>query len=281
VTRRRFDLGRRVLHPSALLIELLRLVVWLAMLLVVFVPLERALAVRRQRVFRDGFATDLALYFLNSLLPAMLLTLPMALLALVARHLLPAWWLPAVGGLPLWLRMALAFGIGEIGFYWGHRWSHEWRWMWRFHRVHHTPEALDWLINTRAHPFDIIFTRLCGLVPLYMIGLAAPSPDGSTPALLVIVIGTFWGFFIHANIRVRLGQLEHLIATPRFHHWHHVRSGPINRNYAAMLPLLDRLFATLHLPRRDWPEIYGVDPAAETPALQALAHQQAAASHRQ
>jgi sterol desaturase/sphingolipid hydroxylase (fatty acid hydroxylase superfamily) len=250
-------------HPATFLIDVVRLVVWLVILLVIFVPLERLFAVRKQRVLRGGFTADLGLYFLNSLLPTTLLALPMALIAASARHVLPHWWLPMIGQMPLWLRMALAFLIGEIGFYWGHRWSHEWRWMWRFHRLHHTPAALDWLINTRAHPIDMIFTRLCGLVPLYMIGLAAPSADGSVPALLVIVAGTIWGFFIHANLAWRLGPIEQVIATPRFHHWHHVRSGPINRNYAAMLPLLDRVFATFHLPRRGWPEAYGVDAAAE------------------
>ena len=80
---------------------------------------------------------------------------------------------------------------------------------------------------------------------------------------LVLVIGAAWGFFVHANVRWRFGPLEMLVATPAFHHWHHTLSGPINRNYSSMLPWLDKAFGTLHLPRGEWPEHYGV---TESPA---------------
>ena len=255
-----------MLNLATLPIDIARLVLWLVILAVIFVPLERVFAVQPRRVFRAQFAADLGLYFFNSLVPTMLLALPLAVVASVARHVQPDAMRAGIAALPLWANLVLAFVIGEIGFYWGHRWSHEWQWMWRFHRVHHTPDGLDWLINTRAHPLDMIFTRLCGMAPLYAIGLAQPNAEGSMIALIIVLVGTVWGFFIHANVAWRLGPVEHLIASPRFHHWHHVRSGPINRNYAAMLPVLDRVFATLHLPRCGWPEAYGVDEMAEQAA---------------
>ncbi len=155
--------------------------------------------------------------------------------------------------------------MGEIGFYWGHRWTHEVPLLWRFHAVHHAPEHIDWLVNTRAHPVDMVFTRLCGMVPLYVLGLGGPAQGGaiagadSVVPALVVIVGTLWGFFIHANVAWRFGPFEWLLATPAFHHWHHVVAGPINRNYAAMLPVLDRLFGTHHLPRREWPAAYGID----------------------
>jgi sterol desaturase/sphingolipid hydroxylase (fatty acid hydroxylase superfamily) len=246
-----------------LTVDIARLVLWLVILAVIFVPLERLFAVQPRSGRRPRIAADLGFYFFNSLVPTALLALPMAAVAALARHVQPAWWSAEIGRLPLWANLVLGFVIGEVGFYWGHRWSHEWRWMWRFHRVHHTPQGLDWLINTRAHPLDMIFTRLCGLVPLYAIGLAQPDARGSLTGVIVILAGTIWGFFIHANLAWRLGPVEHVIASPRFHHWHHVRSGPINRNYASMLPVLDRVFGTLHLPARGWPEAYGVDERAE------------------
>jgi sterol desaturase/sphingolipid hydroxylase (fatty acid hydroxylase superfamily) len=117
-------------------------------------------------------------------------------------------------------------------------------------------------VNTRAHPVDMVFTRLCGLVPLYVLGLGAPArgSSGLIP-VLIILVGTLWGFFIHANVRWRFGPLEWLVATPAFHHWHHTNDGPdvINKNYSPMLPWIDRLFGTLYLPKDRQPERYGID----------------------
>src|ERR1035438_7661357 len=40
-------------------------------------------------------------------------------------------------------------------------------------------EEIDWLVNTRAHPVDMVFTRLCGLVPLYVLGPGAADGEHS------------------------------------------------------------------------------------------------------
>jgi sterol desaturase/sphingolipid hydroxylase (fatty acid hydroxylase superfamily) len=77
----------------------------------------------------------------------------------------------------------------------------------------------------------------------------------------VTFIGTFWGFFIHANVRWRFGPLEWLVSTPAFHHWHHTNDGPayINKNYSPMLPWVDWMFGTFYLPKDKRPERYGID----------------------
>jgi sterol desaturase/sphingolipid hydroxylase (fatty acid hydroxylase superfamily) len=200
---------------------------------------------------------DFGHYFVNGLLPALVLALPLSALALTAGHLVPAGLRSTVQELPQSARLILAFAIGEVGFYWGHRWSHEWPWLWRFHAVHHSAEHMDFLVNSRAHPFDMVFTRLVGLSPLYILGFADPSLQGSATPVAVVLVGTVWGFFIHANLRWRFGPLEWLVSTPAFHHWHHSRVDHVNHNYSSTLPFLDRLFSTHHLPDR-WPEAYGV-----------------------
>ena len=239
-------------------VEVFRLTVWLALLVAVFLPLERLFALRTAKIWRPGIATDLGYYFLSSFVPAVLLGLPMALLASAVHAVVPGGFYDSVGALPLWLRVGLGFVVGEIGFYWGHRLTHRSAWLWRFHAVHHSAEHMDFLVNTRAHPVDMVFTRLCGLVPLYVLGLAGTDAGGARVPALVIVVGTFWGFFIHANLRWRLGPLEWLVATPAFHHWHHTRRDHIDRNFASMLPVIDRVFGTHHLPR-EWPDAYGTD----------------------
>ena len=178
---------------------------------------------------------------------------------MVIHAILPAGFTEAAAALPLWARMVAAMVVGEIGFYWGHRWSHEIPLLWRFHAIYHSAEHIDFLVNTRAHPVDTVFTRMCGLVLLYALGLA--SPIGPNPTLLpalILFIGSMWSFFIHANLRWRLGPLEQLIASPAFHHWHHTLNDHKDHNYSPMLPWVDRIFGTFYLPNQEWPAEYGI-----------------------
>ena len=192
-------------------------------------------------------------------MPIFLLGPPSALLATAIHAILPESITATAAALPLWARMCAAMVVGEIGFYWGHRWSHEIPLLWRFHAVHHSAEHINFLVNTRAHPIDMVFTRLCGLALLYATGLA--SPVGSNPTLvpaLVLFVGSMWSYFIHANVRWRLGLFEELISSPAFHHWHHTRDDHKDHNYSSMLPFVDRLFGTFYLPA-EWPSAYGTD----------------------
>jgi sterol desaturase/sphingolipid hydroxylase (fatty acid hydroxylase superfamily) len=234
---------------------------------VIFVPLERLFALHPQKIFRKAILTDVAYYFLSSLLPGLLLGAPLALVAWLVQHAIPTAFTSAVAASPTWIRIVAALVIADIGAYWGHRWTHEIPLLWRFHAIHHSAEHVDFLVSTRAHPVDMVFTRLCGLIPLYVLGFAAPVSGGpSLVPVVVLLLGTVWGFFIHANVRWRFGPLEWLIATPAFHHWHHSNEGQpyMNRNYAALWPWIDRLFGTLYLPKDKQPAHYGIDDAIPT-----------------
>ncbi|MHA4871643.1 sterol desaturase family protein [Duganella sp. PWIR1] len=239
-------------HWSTLMVDIARLALWLILLSLLFIPLERWFAVHRTRLSRREMTVDLAMYFVNSMLPAAILGVLMSAVAAGARLVIPAAVPATLTALPLAARLVLALLIAETGFYWGHRLSHRLPWLWRFHSVHHAPEHLYYMVNTHAHPVDMIFTRLCGMTPLYCLGL-----NGGVTPVLVVLIGTVWGFFIHSNLRVRLGPLEWLVATPAFHHWHHTKSAPLNRNFASTLPLMDLVFGTWHLPA-SWPQNYGI-----------------------
>lgn len=240
-----------------LLIDTLRLTAWLVLLALVFAPVERLFMLRERHQRRALFA-DIGYFYLSGILPTLLLAVPIAGVSAVVRAVTPAGYTQAVASLPLWLGITLGLVVAEIGSYWAHRWCHRSPYLWQFHAIHHTPEHLDWLVNTRAHPVDILITRLGGLVPLYLLGLDRVGGTSGLAPVLITVIGTFWSFFVHANVRWRFGWLEQIVATPAFHHWHHTNDEHRDRNFAATLPVIDRVFGTLHLPDH-YPPVYGID----------------------
>lgn len=247
----------------------------LVLLMLIFLPLELAFPQRSHRLFRPRLAEDFGYYFLNSLVSPFLVALAVAALVSIMRpiylHGVYGW----IGDLPLAVRFVLAIIVGDIGAYWGHRWSHEIPWLWHFHRIHHESEAIDWLVTSRAHPFDMVFTRFCGLALIYASGLAQGSLGKGTAVMSIyMIVGGFWAFLVHANLRWRFGFLEGWFASPAFHHWHHSNgcAESIDKNFSALFPWVDRLFGTLYLPRRHWPESYGLKESERaSEALQPLA----------
>ena len=257
-------------HVSFLVMPIIRLLAWLILLTLIFVPLERLFALRPGRIFRSGFPADLSYFFINGIVPALVLSTPLAAVAIAGHSVIPPNVAQTFAALPLGLRILASMVVAEFGLYWAHRLSHEIPMLWRFHAVHHSPTHVDWLVNSRGHPVDFIFTRLCGLLPIYALGLGTPlQGDASIVPLLAMVIGPTWGFFIHANISWRFGPLEWLIATPAFHHWHHANDDPgvINKNYAPMFPWVDWMFGSLHLPRDRQPSAYGINTAVPSSLL--------------
>lgn len=245
--------------------QTIRLVAWLFLLTAIFVPLELFFSVRRQTVLRANLLPDLGFFFLGGLMKVFFITVIVGVIASSTRQFIPRAYFDFVGGLPVVLQFVLALFIGEVGFYWSHRLVHKVPALWQFHAVHHDPERMDWLINTRMHPVDLVVTRLGGLTLVAVLGFGSPGDQGNPIVpILVLVLGTIWAFFIHANIRWPMGWLEHILSTPRFHHWHHSRVDHPNRNFASMLPIFDRVFGTLHMPPdHAWPPSYGVSPREE------------------
>lgn len=251
------------LVPFAL--DVLRLGVRFFLLMVVFAPLEKLFSQEKVKILRKSFFVDMGYFFLNSLVPSALLGFPAAALARIIHALEPQAMLSFAADLPMWARLVGAMVVGEVGYYWGHRWMHEIPFLWRFHAIHHSAEEMDWLVSSRAHPLDIVFTRLCGFVPMYALGFAQPLAGHvlDPPAVLFLALGAAWGYFIHANVKWRFGWLSFLITTPAFHHWHHTRRDHINKNYATMLPFVDLLFGSWYLPSRQSPAEYGIDGPVE------------------
>ena len=134
-----------------------------------------------------------------------------------------------------------------------HRAMHEVPALWRFHAVHHSVERMDWMAGSRLHFLEPLVTRAAVMLPAFVLGAA------DTPLLCYIVWAGFQAGLVHSNFGLEFGPLKYLVATPLFHHWHHGSDREaIDINYAAHLPVLDRLFGTYHMPTDRWPQSYGV-----------------------
>ena len=137
--------------------------------------------------------------------------------------------------------------------YWLHRAFHRVPALWRFHAVHHSAKSMDWIAGARMHFLEIIVLRGVTAIPMFTLGF---DPAAIQIYLLIVY---FYSAFIHANIGWNLKPVEPLVATPRFHHWHHGEEREaIDVNFAIHFPLFDRLFGTHHMPEGRWPKAYGI-----------------------
>jgi len=219
----------------------------IALLFVVFVPLEKLFALRRQRVFRAGLLTDLTHILVNGAVTAV------AVVVLVVVAAIPVFWIrrfDLVGALPTEAALGLAVALVAVGNYWGHRLTHQVPFLWRFHAVHHSIEYMDWMASARLHPLDQVFTQGAVVVPLYLLGFNGGVFGG------VVVFFTLLALFQHANVRLRFPVIRWVINTPEWHHWHHaIDREAINKNFG--VPVIDKLFGTAFMPRGKRPTGFG------------------------
>ena len=243
-----------------------QIVFGLAILAVIFIPLERLFALHPRRVLRPGWRTDLVHYLVNGAALRIGLIVSVVVFGGVLRVFVPTPLRNAVAANPGWVQVAAGLAIATIGAYAGHRAAHEVPLLWRFHRVHHSIRDLDWLAANHLHPLDETFVRSVAVLPLYALGFGRVSLG----AFLIVL--TLQAIFIHANVRVNFGVLRWVIGTPQYHHWHHARE-PLayNSNYAGEFPFLDALFGTLYFPANRWPAQYGVDDTEPDGYLRQLA----------
>lgn len=155
-------------------------------------------------------------------------------------------------GLPIWAQVVVLIFAADFVQYWIHRAYHEVPWLWGLHAVHHSAEHMDWIAGSRTHILQTLFDRTLVFLPLYLLGPSKEALD------VYVVYAAFLAVFIHSNVSIPMGPLKWVITTPQFHHWHHSSDRPaIDTNYAAYLPLYDKLFGTFHMPDAHWPIEYG------------------------
>ena len=226
----------------------------------VYIPLERLFALHpEQPTFRAEWPTDLAYFFMNSLLVQILgiLTIKPAMLLFHGFRIDGV--VQFLSSLPVVVQALLCVFAADFTQYWVHRAFHQIPFLWRFHAVHHSAESMDWLAGSRLHFVDAVMTRCLTYTPLYLLGFSE-----SAVAVYVVVV-VVQATFIHANVRWEFLRLQRMIATPIFHHWHHAAEPEaMDVNFAVHTPIWDILFGTFYLPGR-WPKRYGLCGKRDVP----------------
>ena len=214
---------------------------------------------RRLPVLRKGLLTDGAYWLFTPFVTKAItrvcvagVAIPFALIAYgkFDRELILQGFGP-LSRLPLWVQAVAILAIGDFVGYWMHRAFHGRR-LWRFHAVHHSSVELDWLSAVRVHPVNDAVMRVVGTLPVLALGFAPVAVAGIVPVLTLMAI------LVHANLDWDWGPFRAVIASPRFHRWHHTDEEQArDKNFAGLLPLWDILFGTYYMPRAERPERFG------------------------
>ncbi len=221
----------------------------------IFIPLERLFALRReQAILRGEWRLDMQYFAVVHLLVSLILIVSTGAVSHLFAWSINARVQAAVSSLPIWIQFPLIVLIADLAQYASHRLMHTVPFLWRIHAVHHSSESMDWLASSRLHLGEVLITRTCVLAPIFVLGFSQLAIQ-----FYVVYIGLH-AIFVHGNVRFTFGPLRYLLVTPAFHHWHHSDDArAANTNFAVHLPVLDKLFGSYFQPR-EWPASYGIGP---------------------
>jgi sterol desaturase/sphingolipid hydroxylase (fatty acid hydroxylase superfamily) len=203
--------------------------------LLAMLVLERLLPVARalggvRRVLRN-----LSLGGVNAVLSWAVVVPVSAIAAQWALDWRPLWWAS-------WWGLGLDLLLLDFWIYWWHRANHRLPILWRFHEVHHLDEFLDASSALRFHFGEVLLSALARAVVIFVAGV---------PLASVIVFETLLALatmFHHSNVRLPRAferALSLIVVTPSIH-WvhHHARRTDTDSNYATILSVWDRMFAS-------------------------------------
>jgi len=225
--------------------------IWLVILAVLFIALERIVPWRRdQRALRPQIGQDIFWFAFNGyILGALFGGAFMGIESVLSRGLsfvcdcVPEH-LRLIGHLSLPLQILVALIVADFLEWLVHNAFHRVDILWRFHRVHHSIRQMDWIGNYRFHWLEILVYRIVKYLPLAVLGARWEA------VLVVAVFATAIGNLNHANLNVSFGPLRYVLNSPRMHIWHHdaERPGP-GVNFGIVLSVWDWIFRTADMPK--------------------------------
>jgi sterol desaturase/sphingolipid hydroxylase (fatty acid hydroxylase superfamily) len=154
---------------------------------------------------------------------------------------------------PFAVQALVAFLITDFVSYWSHRLRHH-RLFFPLHAVHHAPSTLDWLAAARMHPLDDLADNVLVGLPILLLGFDPSIFVMMGPLLIIHTL------YLHASVRLDLGPLRYVLASPDFHRAHHsVDVAARDTNFGGVLSIWDVMFGTFRM--RERATVFGLDGA--------------------
>jgi sterol desaturase/sphingolipid hydroxylase (fatty acid hydroxylase superfamily) len=202
---------------------------------------------RERRITPDkikSFATTLGWLVVNSVAAPIVyvaMTWTRELYALLHVPVLPAslW-----TGMPWPMLFLISVLTKDFADYCNHRWMHT-RWGWPIHAVHHSDTDVNILTTWRVHFLEAVVMDASYVLLLSWMGL--PPAYGAVARFFF----TLHNAYTHMDADIEHGPFRYLLASPRFHRWHHADIPEAHgKNLANIFPFLDVIFGTYYVPGR-------------------------------
>ena len=143
---------------------------------------------------------------------------------------------------PAWLAVLAWLVAIDFIDYWNHRLLHA-PGFWHIHAVHHSDETMNWTTSSRVHVLETCVMQFSYILLASWMNLPAEGLG------LIVGLRLLHNNWVHTRQDISLGWLGYVIATPRYHHWHHADvPAAYNTNFGNTFAFWDVLFGTYRVP---------------------------------
>ncbi len=157
-----------------------------------------------------------------------------------------------------WVYIAAFIALDFAG-YWVHRISHRYNIFWNNHIIHHSSEEFNLACALRQSISEVLKIFTVFLLPAALLGV---SPNVIAVVAPIQLFAQFWYHTQHIN---KMGWLENVIVTPSHHRVHHaINPEYIDKNFAQIFIIWDKLFGTFQEELPDKKPIYGITRPVRT-----------------
>ena len=153
-----------------------------------------------------------------------------------------------------WWAFIACFVLDDLAYYAFHRSAHRVRWFWASHVIHHSSQHYNLSTALRQTWTGFFSASFLFRLPLILMGF---------PVEMVFFVGglnLIYQFWIHTE---QVGHMprwfEAVMNTPSHHRVHHaINPRYLDRNYAGVFIIWDKIFASFEPERTDEPPRYGI-----------------------